>query len=97
MSLRQLLEQCRIDMPVLLLLLVVMSSAIAVIYSKHASRNEFIVLQKLEAKRDKYNEDWGKLLLEQSTWASPARVEQLARSRLDMIVPAADMSVVVKP
>jgi len=36
-------------------------------------------------------------LLEQSTWGSPSRVEQEARQRLQMIVPTADMTVVIKP
>jgi cell division protein FtsL len=51
----------------------------------------------LENRRDQLNEEWGKLLLEQSTWASPARVEQQSRTRLNMQVPSNEQTVVVKP
>jgi len=79
------------------MLLLVIGSAIAVVYSKHTGRAEFVVLQKLEYKRDKLNEEWGRLLLEQSTWASPGRVEQQARLRLKMVVPSPEMTVLIKP
>jgi len=69
----------------------------AVVYSKFVWRAEFVELQQLEKTRDKLNEEWGKLLLEQSTWASPARVQRQARTRLKMIVPTADMTVITKP
>jgi len=91
------LESLNIEMPILVLLLLVIGSAIAVVYSKHTGRTEFVVLQQLEQKRDKLNEEWGRLLLEQSTWASPGRVEQQARLRLKMVVPSPDMTVLIKP
>ena len=41
-------------------------------------------------------EQWGRLLLEQSTWAAHHRVEQLARRELDMRLPkAAELNVVM--
>ena len=55
------------------MLLAVMASAISVVYTKHQSRVEFVALQKLEQHRDDLDEEWGRLLLEQSTWASPGR------------------------
>ncbi len=97
MNLRTLFEHIRVDTPLLAMLVVVIISAVGVIYSKHLSRNEFIKLQQLEKQRDLLNEEWGRLLLEQSTWGSPSRVEQQASSRLEMIVPKADMTVVIKP
>jgi len=90
-------ESLNIELPVLVLLLIVIGSAIAVVYSKHFGRTEFVVLQKLEHKRDNLNEEWGRLLLEQSTWASPGRVEQQARLRLKMVVPSPEMTVLIKP
>lgn len=97
MKLSTLLDQIRVDMPVVLMVLAVLFSAIAVIYTKHIGRSEFVALQKLEQQRDKLNEEWGRLLLEESTWAGPGRVEQQARVRLKMIVPTADMTVVIRP
>jgi cell division protein FtsL len=96
MKLKQYLEQFDINWPLLLLAILVIISAVSVIYAKHLNRNEFIQLQQLEKQRDLLNEEWGRLLLEQSTWGSPSRVEQQVRSRLDMIVPKADMTVVIK-
>ncbi len=96
MKFREYLEQVHIDVPIMVMVSLVIVSAVGVIYSKHLNRNEFIQLQKLEKQRDRLNEEWGRLLLEQSTWGSPSRVEQQARSRLNMIVPSADMTVVIK-
>jgi cell division protein FtsL len=97
MNLKALIQSIRIDMPLLVMIVLVIISAVSVIYSKHSSRNEFIQLQRAEKQRDLLNEEWGRLLLEQSTWGSPSRVEQEARLRLQMIVPTADMTVVIKP
>ncbi|PHS31619.1 MAG: cell division protein FtsL [Methylophaga sp.] len=96
MSIASQLQALRILMPVMWMLFAVMASAVAVVYSKHAARTEFIALQSLEQERDTLNEGWGRLLLEQSTWASPSHVEQQAIKRLHMIVPTADMTVVIR-
>lgn len=79
------------------MLLVVLASAISVVYIKHQSRVEFVGLQKLEQHRDDLNEEWGRLLLEQSTWASPGRIERQAKIRLDMQVPVAARTMVLNP
>lgn len=96
MKLPSLFETLNVDMQVFFLLVAVIISSMAVIYTKHIGRSEFVVLQKLEKQRDEVNEDWGKLLLEQSTWANPGRVEQQARLRLNMHAPTADMTVVIR-
>lgn len=97
MNLKALFEHIKVDTPLFAMIVLVIASAVAVVYIKHLSRSEFIQLQQLEKKRDLLNEEWGRLLLEQSTWGSPSRVEQQARIRLQMIVPQADMTVVIKP
>ena len=65
----------------------VLASALGVVYSKHESRQLFVALQNLEAERDAMNIDWGRLQLEQSTWATHARVAKTAEKKLDMVVP----------
>ncbi len=50
MKLADLFDHIRVDLPILLMVLAILISAIAVIYIKHISRNEFISLQKLEKK-----------------------------------------------
>lgn len=84
------------NLVVVIMTLAVLSSAVAVVYAKHQSRSEFIALQKLEQKRDQLDEEWGRLLLEQSTWSGLGRIEQQARTKLNMIRPTADKIVVVK-
>lgn len=91
------LEPLRIELPLVVMVIAVIISAVGVVYSKHLGRIEFVALQKLEQRRDQLNEGWGRLLLEQSTWANPARVEQESRLRLQMVVPTPDMTVVIKP
>lgn len=80
-----------------LMLLAVLASSISVVYIKHQSRIEFVALQELEQHRDDLNEEWGRLLLEQSTWASPGRVERQAKIRLNMAVPIAARTMVLNP
>ena len=67
--------------------LAVLASATGVVYSKHESRQLFVALQNLEVERDTMNVDWGRLQLEQSTWATHARVAKQAKKKLDMVVP----------
>ena len=97
MNLSSLIEHLRTDLPLVTLIALVLVSAVAVIYSKHVSRNEFVQLQKLERARDQLNDEWGRLLLEQSTWANPGRIDQQARIRLNMVVPDPEQTVVIKP
>jgi len=66
------------------LLSAVVASAFGVIYSKHHNRMLFVELRELQADRDKLNVDWGRLQLEQSTWATHGRVESAARKKLSM-------------
>jgi cell division protein FtsL len=96
MNISSQLQALRVFKPVIWMLLAVMASAVTVVYSKHTARTEFVALQSLEQERDTLNEEWGRLLLEQSTWASPSHVERQAIKRLHMIVPTADVTVVIK-
>lgn len=96
MNLTQYLERITLDIPMLVMVLLVIFSSVAVIYTKHVSRNEFIKLQQLEKQRDSLNEEWGRLLLEESTLGNPSRVERQARQRMQMVVPEADRTVVIE-
>ncbi len=75
---------------ILLLVLAVMASAIASIYAKHESRKLFTELQALSADRDRMEVEWGKLQIEQSTWSTHGRVEQMAREQMKMLLPPPD-------
>lgn len=80
-----------------LLMLAVIASAIGVVYSKHLSRKQFVALQQLESDRDEMNIEWGQLQLEQSTWATHGRIEELARLKLKMTMPDPNAVVIVQP
>ena len=73
-----------------LLLLAVLLSAFAVIDARHENRVLFAQLQQLRQQRDALNVEFGRLELEQATWAAPGRIEQIARSQLGMVTPAPD-------
>lgn len=84
-------------MALMLLALSVFISAVGVVYSVHESRKLFVQLQSLQAQRDEMDVEWGRLQLEQSTWATDARIEDLASRKLDMIIPPPNTIVMVKP
>ena len=76
-------------------LVLILFSAFAVIRSTHNCREYYAKLQVLEASQWYLQEDYGRLLLEQSTWASHYRVEQVARRELEMHAPEAAFQRVV--
>ena len=62
-------------------------SAMWLIYTKHESRKLFIELEQLTMERDELNIEWGQLQIEQSTWATHARIEKVATEELSLIRP----------
>ncbi|APZ44505.1 cell division protein FtsL [Acidihalobacter ferrooxydans] len=79
------------------LLALVMGSALAVVYSTHETRMLFVELEKLDAQRDAQRVEWGRLELEQSAWATHARVDRIARKTLHMTMPNSTDTVYVTP
>lgn len=69
------------------LALVLMGCALAMIQAQHRSRTYFVGLERLKKEARLLDEQWGQLQLEQSTWANPARVDTLARTRLGLMSP----------
>ena len=65
----------------------ILTSSVACVYTRHEARKLFVELQELEKERDELEIEWGKLRIEQSAWASHARVENMARDSLEMIEP----------
>lgn len=74
---------------VLLILLgaAVFFSAVQVVIARHETRKLFVEIQAQEKQRDNLNEEWGRLQLEQSTWATDARIESVSKTELHMIEP----------
>lgn len=74
-----------------------LATGLGCVYAKHEARKRFVALRALELERDKLQVDWGRLQIEQSTWATHSRVENLARDVLNMDVPTAGEIAVLEP
>lgn len=79
------------------LLLALLVSAMAVIYSKYYSRLLFIEIQKQEAALDQYEVEWGQLQLELTTLTEENRVELVAQNKLKLVIPPRDKIIYIKP
>ena len=71
-----------------LLLALLVASAVGLVTSRHQARKLFIELEREQSRARQYEVEWGQLQLEQSTWATPARIEKIAREQLRMQAPA---------
>lgn len=71
----------------LLLFIAVLVSAIGVSYCAHWNRQLLNKLYTELSVRDKAQAEWGRLVLEQSTWTAHNRIESLASEQLKMRIP----------
>ena len=81
----------------LLLLAALTACALGLVTSQHQARKLYVELQKEQEAAQQIEVEWGQLQLEQSTWATHARVEKLAVQSLGMRVPPASRIQVVPP
>jgi len=80
---------------VLLLAACVTASGLWIVQTEHHSRQLFIQVEELNREQDQLQIDWGRLQIEQSTWATHPRIEGLARERMHLTVPRDEQLVVV--
>jgi len=71
----------------LFLLAVLVACAVSLVTSRHQARKLFVELEREQAQSRAYDVEYGQLQLEQSTWATPGRIEKVAREQLRMQVP----------
>ena len=90
-------ERQRILLVITLLFVLVLASAIMLVYSKHQNRKLFVELQQLNHQVDELNTEWGQLQLEQSAWSGHGRIEKIARTRLSMVLPDSDEVIFIEP
>lgn len=81
----------------LMLFVLVLGSALAVSYTAHVSRQLLNELYTELSASDKAQAEWGRLVLEQSTWTAHNRIELIARERLGMRIPEAAEVKLVRP
>jgi len=78
--------------------LVCVLSSMALVYTKHESRKLFVELEALTHERDELNIEWGQLQIEQSTWATHARIERVATEDLALERPeTSEIYVIERP
>ena len=80
----------------LILLAIAVACALSTVSSNHQARKLFTELEREQNRMRELEVEWGQLQLEQSTWAAHARVEKIARERLNMRVPAPGQVVTVE-
>ena len=81
----------------LLLFVAVLVSAVGVSYTAHWNRQLLNGLYAELSVRDKAQAEWGRLILEQSTWTAHNRIEPLATEQLKMRIPDAAQVRMVTP
>ena len=73
-----------------------MATALLIVRDRHEHRLAFVALNRLDKARDELNLEFGRLQLEQATWAESNRVDQVARARLGMVFPRTEDIVVLR-
>ena len=56
----------------------------------YETRQQFADLETIRNEQRSLEEEWGRLLLEESAFSSPSRVERVAKDQLGMILPEAE-------
>ena len=78
-----------------ILLLAVVASAVAVVRTHHERRSLLAELDEVGALRNRLQVEWGKLQIEQGTWAASDRIEPAAIEKLNLHVARAGATVLV--
>ena len=79
----------------LIISVAVLASGVMLVLAEHWSRQLFAENEALKREEERLQDDWGRLQLEQSTWATHARIEALAGEQLELVVPDEDQVVIV--
>lgn len=78
------------------LTLMVLTSALSLVYVTNSSRSLNASLQQTLADREQLHVQWGQLLLEKGTWMTQGRVQRVAERDLNMVLPDGKSVVVVR-
>lgn len=78
------------------LLVSVLVSALSVVYTTNVHRLALSQLEQSEQQAHQLKLQWGQLLLEQASLATPSRVQQLATDKLNMVLPVNKQTFVLR-
>ncbi|MGH8727323.1 MAG: cell division protein FtsL [Burkholderiales bacterium] len=70
-----------------LLAIIAVAIALMLVTTRHEARKLVVALEQERKHSREIEIEWGQLQLEQSTWATPQRVEKIAQSKLLMSAP----------
>ncbi|TCS41723.1 cell division protein FtsL [Reinekea marinisedimentorum] len=75
---------------VVVLTSVALATTFSIVSVTYKTRQQFSQLEQMREELRVMQEEWGKLLLEESAFSSPSRVERIAREQLHMVLPSAE-------
>lgn len=81
----------------IVLVILLLASALTVVFNKYESRSLFIDIQKQEKLLDFYEVEWGLLQLELTTKTEESRIERVAKEQLNLILPERKKIIYIKP
>lgn len=81
----------------LFFLFAVVVSALGTVTSQHKARKLFQALEAEQERARQFDVEYGQLQIELSTWATPPRIEKIAREKLHMRVPEAAKVIAATP
>lgn len=73
----------------------IIATGVWLVTAKYQARQLFAELEALNREQDRLEIDWGRLRLEQSTYATHPRIESIAREQLHLSMPQPTQLVVV--
>ena len=79
----------------LLLLVMIFVSAMGVVFMTHHTREAVTDKDIAQAERERLDNEWRNLLLEETALAEHTRVQSMAKNKLDMQRPDSDKEVIV--
>lgn len=79
----------------LVLLVLIFASAMGVVFTTHHTRQAITEKDQAMVERERLDNEWRNLLLEETALAEHSRVQAVARKELDMKRPDADKEVII--
>jgi cell division protein FtsL len=69
---------------------IVLATTFGIVNVTYQTRKQFALLEVTRNQKQDLLENWGRLLLEESAFSSPSRVERIAREKLGMVLPSVE-------
>lgn len=79
----------------LILLVLIFSSAMGVVFTTHHTRQAITEKDQALVERERLDNEWRNLLIEETALAEHSRVQAIARSDLEMTRPESDKEVII--